>query len=226
RNDPTSSRTCSGELQLRPNRMKPAGPAAAKRSRSKALRRSPEQPSTTASGALSGNDAPDISPLQRAADPIGIRDRRGLEAVKHPLVAEVGTNGCRRNACKQIGVRLLDAVPLLARGVLAAHRTDLDPGSRPLRVRWFCRDSRGRPRLRPRGRTGVRYANPRPPANAARPASATRLAASPRNRGRARGSRGSAYSGARPPESAGPSWYDMLTSPAPARPRTRRARKQ
>ncbi len=69
--------------------MKPTGSAAAKKSRSEAVRRSPEQPKTTASGALSGNYAPDVAPLQLAADPLCIRDGGSLEGVKHPFVAEI-----------------------------------------------------------------------------------------------------------------------------------------
>src|ERR1700730_17750125 len=103
--------------------MKPTGSAAAKKSRSEAVRCSPEQPKTTASGALSGNDAPEIAPLQLAADPLCIRDGGSLEAVKHPFVAEIGANGCRRDTPEHVWIRAPDTVPFLARGLLAAHRS-------------------------------------------------------------------------------------------------------
>src|SRR5260370_42429342 len=109
--------------------MKPTGSAAAKKSRSEAVRRSPEHPKTTASGALSGNDAPDVAPLQLAADPLCIRDGGSLEAVKHPLLAKIGTNGWRRNTSKQAWIGAPDTVPFLPRGLLAAHRSELDPGA-------------------------------------------------------------------------------------------------
>src|SRR5208282_354500 len=119
--------------------MKPAGSAAAKKSRSEAVRRSPEQPKTTASGALSGNDAPDVAPLQLAADPVGIRYGGSLETVKHPLFAEIGTNECRRDTPKQVWIRAPDTVPFLTRGLLAAHRSELDPSAARLLSRCrFC----------------------------------------------------------------------------------------
>src|SRR5271156_881533 len=125
--------------------MKPAGSAAAKKSRSEAVRRSPEQPKTTASGALSGNDAPDFAPLQLAADPVGIRDGGSLDTVKHPLFAEIGTNECRRDTPKQVWIRTPDTVPFLARGLLAAHRSELDPSAarRLSRCRFCSSDSSG-----------------------------------------------------------------------------------
>src|SRR5580692_4617504 len=129
RSEAANSLTWSGELQLRRNRMKPTGSAAAKKSRSEAVIRSPEQPKTTASGALSGNDAPDVAPLQFAADPLCIRDRGRLEPVKHSFVAEVGTNEICRGTPKQVRIRAPDTVPFLPRGLLAAHRSELDPSA-------------------------------------------------------------------------------------------------
>ena len=123
--------------------MKPTGSAAAKKSRSGAVRRSPEQPKTTASGALSGNYAPDVAPFQLGADPLCIRYRGGLEAVKHTLVAKIGTNGRRRDISEQVWIRAPDTIPLLMRVVLAAHRSELDPGAAGLlRRSWFCSSGR------------------------------------------------------------------------------------
>src|SRR5271169_382093 len=124
--------------------MKPTGSAAAKKSRSEEVRRSPEQPKTTASGALSGNDTPDVALLQLAADPVGIRDGGSLQTVKHPLFAEIGTNECRRDAPEQVWVRAPDTVPFLARGLLAAHGSELDPS--PARLLSRCRFCSGRSR--------------------------------------------------------------------------------
>src|SRR5689334_5677118 len=112
--------------------MKPTGAAAGKKSRSKAFRRSPEQPKTTARGASSGNDAPDIAPLQFIADPLCIRDRAGLDPIEYALIAEIGADRRSRNACEQICVCPLDAIPLLACDVFAAYRAELD--TRPMRV--------------------------------------------------------------------------------------------
>jgi hypothetical protein len=86
---------------------------------------------------LSGNYAPDIAPLQLAADPLCIRDRGSLEPVKYTLFAEIGTNGYRRDAPKQVWIRALDTVPLLTRGLLAAHRSELDPSA--VRLLSRCR---------------------------------------------------------------------------------------
>src|ERR1700730_8545463 len=148
RNEATNSLTWSGELQLRRNRMKPTGSAARKKSRSKALRLSPEQPRMTARGASSRNDAPDIAPFQLAAEPVRIRicDRGCLDAVEHPLVTEIGADGRRRNTCEQIRIGPLDAIPFPAGDVLAVHRAELDPGRARLRRRHLS----GR-RLRRRG---------------------------------------------------------------------------
>ena len=119
--------------------MKPTGSAAAKKSRSEAVRRSPEQPKTTASGALSGNYAPDVAPFQLNADPLCIRYRGSLNAVKHPLFGEIGTNRCGRDGSEQIWIGASDAVPFLMRGFLTAHRSELDPGAtRLLRGSWLC----------------------------------------------------------------------------------------
>src|SRR6202035_1654152 len=123
--------------------MKPTGSAPAKKSRSEAVRRSPKQPKTTASGALSGNDAPDVAPPQLAADAVGIRDWGSQEAVKHPFVAEIGANGCRRGTSEQVWIRAPDTVPFLTRGLLAAHRGELYPGAaRLLRRSRFCSSGR------------------------------------------------------------------------------------
>src|ERR1700730_5994961 len=146
RSEATNSLTWSGELQLRRNRMKPTGSAARKKSRSKALRLSPEQPKMTARGASLRNDAPDIAPLQLTADPVGVGDGGRLDAVEYPLVTEIGTDRDRRKATEQIRIRPLDAIPFLACHVLAAHRAELDPGSAGFRRRQLS----GR-RLRRRG---------------------------------------------------------------------------
>src|SRR5690242_10173779 len=99
--------------------MKPSGSAAAKKPRSEAVRRSPEQPKTTASGALSGNDAPDVAPLQLRADSLCIRDGGSLDTVKHALFAHIGTNGCRRRTPEHVWIGAPDALPFLTRGLLA-----------------------------------------------------------------------------------------------------------
>src|ERR1700738_2758415 len=159
RSEATNSLTWSGELQLRRNRMKPTGSAARKKSRSKAFRLSPEQPRMTARGASLRNDAPDIAPLQLAADSVGVGNGDRLDAVEHPLVTEIGTDGRCRNTREQIRIRPLDAIPFLACHVLAAHRAELDPGSAGFRRRQLS----GR-RLRRRGgcRRGlIRWARPR-----------------------------------------------------------------
>src|SRR5204862_6884744 len=139
RSEATRSRTCSGELQLRRNRIKPTGSATPKKSRSEGVRRSPEHPRITASGALSGNDAPDVAPLQLAAHPLCIRDGGSLDAVKHALFAEIGTNWCGRRTSEQVWIGASDTIPFLMPGFLTAPRSELDPGdTRPLRSRWLC----------------------------------------------------------------------------------------
>src|SRR5438105_4939060 len=109
--------------------MKPTGSAAAKKSRSEAVNRSPEQPKTSASGALPGNYTPDIAPLQLAADPLCVGDGSSSEAVKHPLFGDIGTDGCRRDAPEQVWIRTPQTVPFLTRGVLATHRGELYPSA-------------------------------------------------------------------------------------------------
>src|SRR5215469_9730239 len=129
RNAATSSRTWSGELQLRRNRMKPAGAAAEKKSRSKAFRLSPEQPRTTACGISTDNDAPDIAPLQLAADVVRIRKRARLNTVEHALFAEIGPRGRGRDTRQQVCIRPLDTLPFLARRFLTADRAERKPRS-------------------------------------------------------------------------------------------------
>ena len=109
--------------------MKPVGAAAEKKSRSKAFRLSPLQPRTIARGASSSNDAPDVAPLQLATDPVRIRDRGGLDTVVHTLIPEVGPDGCGRNTCEQICIRVLDTIPLLSCYLWAAYRAKLDAGA-------------------------------------------------------------------------------------------------
>src|SRR5882724_5661168 len=104
--------------------MNPSGSAARKKLRSKALRLSPEHPRTTARGNSSGNDAPDVAPLQFPADPAGIRHRPCLDAVEHPLFTEIGADRGGRHAAEQIRIGPLDAVPFVLRRLLAAHRTE------------------------------------------------------------------------------------------------------
>src|SRR5689334_19031588 len=124
--------------------MKPTGSTAAKKSRSEAVRRSPEQPRITANGALSGNYAPDVAPLQLTADAIRIGERGRLETVIHPLFAEIGTDGCRRETPEQVCIGALEAVPFLTRVALAAHRCELKPSAaRLLHCSWFCRSDFG-----------------------------------------------------------------------------------
>ena len=83
------------------------------------------------------------SPQIRSASAIGA----SLEAVKHPLVAEIGANRGRRDTAEQVRIGPPDTVPFLARRLLAAHRSELDPGAaRLLRRSRFCGS----------GRSGVR----------------------------------------------------------------------
>src|SRR5215471_19051747 len=100
-----------------------------------------------ASLASPGNDAPDATLLQLAADPLGCRligDGRGLDAIVDPLVAEIGTDRRCRKSAEEVGVLPLDPLPFLTRGVLATHRAELQPssarwGSRRLRRWWLGR---------------------------------------------------------------------------------------
>src|SRR6516225_2910905 len=136
--------------------MNPSGSAAAKKRASAAPSRSPAQPKTTASGAPAAaaarsadNDAPDLSRLQGAADPIAgeIVDGTGLDAVVDALVAEIGTHRARRKRTEQVRIASPDAVPLDTSGTGAAHRAELQPDiaglcRRP--VRGCRRHRRGR----------------------------------------------------------------------------------
>jgi hypothetical protein len=119
----------AAQQQQRAVNAPPGQTAAAKKSRSTALRLSPAQPRTTARGSSSGNDAPDIAPLQLAADLVRIGDRAGLKAVEHPPVTEVGAGRGGREAAEQVGIFPFETVPFLARRILAAHRAELDTGS-------------------------------------------------------------------------------------------------
>src|SRR6266436_6242710 len=107
--------------------MKPTGSAAVKKRRSELFKLSPEQPRMTARGCVGSacNDASDRTPLQLAADPIGIRYRPGLDPVVDPLVAEIGADGRRREIAEQIRILSLDPTPFLARRILAAYRAEL-----------------------------------------------------------------------------------------------------
>src|SRR5438128_1097539 len=131
----TRSRTCAGSRQLRRKRMKPSGSAARKKRCSSGLSSSPVQPRMTARGAFlgapptsPGNDAPDAALLQLAADPLGrrlVRDGSRQDAVVDPLLAQIGADWRRRQRAEKVGVLPPDPLPVLARGILAAHRAEL-----------------------------------------------------------------------------------------------------
>src|SRR5437764_843739 len=88
----------------RPRRATRSGSAPAKKSRSKPVRCSPEQPRMTARGDLSRNDAPDIALPQFAANALGIGNGPRQDTVEYALVAEIGAHRGRRKAAQQVGV--------------------------------------------------------------------------------------------------------------------------
>src|SRR5439155_25337649 len=53
-----------------------------------------------------------------------------------PFLAEIGADRPRREGAEKVGILPLDPLPFLTRGILAAHRAELQPGSARRRRLW------------------------------------------------------------------------------------------
>ena len=138
--------------------MKPTGSAAAKKSRSKAVRRLAGAAQNDRERRVSaGNDAPDIAPLQLAADPVGIGDRGRLRCGRNtPFRRDRRERASPRGSPSRSGLaRLMRSHSCRAASSLRTE-AELDPGAaRFCAAAGFAGGGRGRTGLERRFAGGL-----------------------------------------------------------------------